>query len=149
MIALAQPNPGRARSRNSIGSSAVPFSIPPHALHVHIAAPLFAGPATGMRAAFDLIAARPYRRTASRAIEIEGGPRHLMSYDARAFNSSPQEKARRRLEAGETGERENIDRSKLSILAFMYQMRNQASGIVPYAVKSGSRPETFSSVLKS
>jgi hypothetical protein len=36
-----------------------------------------------------------------RAIEIEGGPRLVMSYAARVFISSPQEKARRLLDAAE------------------------------------------------
>jgi hypothetical protein len=62
-----------------------------------------AGPAAGMRAAFDLRAARPRGRKARfrRAIEIEGGPRLVMSYAARVFISSPQEKARRLLDAAE------------------------------------------------
>jgi hypothetical protein len=77
------------------------------------AAPMFGRTGPGMRAAFDLRAARPYRGRQARfrrTIEIEGGPRLVMSYDARVFISSPQEKATRLLEAAETGERENIDR---------------------------------------
>jgi hypothetical protein len=149
MIALAQPNPGRARSRNSIGPSAVPFSMPPHALHALRSSRrrCSAGPATGMRAAFDLRAARHTERQAqfSRAIEIEGGPRLVMSYNARVFISSPQEKARRLLEAAETGRRENIDCLQVLDRACVHVpgTHDQASATVPYAIKSGSRSGTF------
>ena len=93
-------------------------------------------------------AARPYRGRKTRfprAIEIEGGPRRVMSYDACVFISSPQQKARRLLEAAENGERENIDRFQALDWACVHVpgTHDQASAIGLCAVKSSSCSETF------
>jgi hypothetical protein len=78
-------------------------------------------------------------------------PAHPLSYAARVLISSPQEKARRLLEAAETGERENIDRLEALNRACVHVLgtHDQASAIVRYAVKSGVVTKLFAGVLKS